>query len=430
MTHAGSVGEATPGPGPAARLRQVPAARELAQLGSLPGSALLEALGTSPEGLSTPEAERRLALYGPNVVTRERPPSIAREVIGRAINPLNALLLALALVSYALSDQRAAVLIASMVILSVTLGFIQEHRSNRAAARLRAMVRTTATVVRQSASGDSRSRDGPAELAIELLVPGDVIHLCAGDMVPADVRLLSAKDVFINQAALTGEAMPVEKAGGECEPTEDAFALRNVCFMGSNVVSGTAQAVVVQTGSRTCFGQLADTLVGPRALTSFDRGVDKFTWLMLAFIAVMVPTVFLINGLLKGDWLEALLFAVAVGVGLTPEMLPMIVTVNLAKGAIAMSRKRVIVKRLNSIQNFGAMDVLCTDKTGTLTQDRIILKHHFDIRGAESRETLEYAYLNSYYQTGLKNLLDVAVLQHVELEEHLQLDQRFEKVDE
>ncbi len=387
-------------------------------------------LETSADGLTEEESERRLGVCGPNIVTRARPQSIPREVIGRAINPLNGLLLVLALVSYVLSDQRAAILIATMVLLSVSLGFIQEHRSNRTAARLRAMVRTTATVRRPGGPGDGGASACWAEIAIERLVPGDVVHLSAGDMIPADVRLLAAKDLYLNQAALTGEAMPLEKQAAECEPRADSFELPNVCFMGSNVVSGTAQAVVVQTGARTSFGQLADSLVGARPLTSFDRGVDRFTWLMLGFIAVMVPTVFLINGLLKGEWLQALLFAVAVGVGLTPEMLPMIVTVNLAKGAIAMSRKRVIVKRLNSIQNFGAMDVLCTDKTGTLTQDRIILKHHFDLRGEESARVLEFAYLNSYYQSGLRNLLDVAVLKHVELEEHLQLEQRFEKVDE
>jgi P-type Mg2+ transporter len=250
-------------------------------------------------------------------------------------------------------------------------------------------------------------------------------------MIPADVRLLAAKDLFVNQSTLTGEAMPLEKSAGPCTGSmASPFELLNTCFMGSNVLSGVATGVVVQTGAHTCFGQLADTLIGARTLTSFDQGINRFTRLMLGFILIMVPAVFLINGLTKGDWLQALLFAVAVGVGLTPEMLPMIVTVNLAKGAIAMSRKRVIVKRLNSIQNFGAMDVLCTDKTGTLTQDKIILKRHLDIRGQDSARVLEFAYLNSYFQSGLKNLLDVAVLQHVELEEHLQLDRRYKKVDE
>ena len=200
--------------------------------------------------------------------------------------------------------------------------------------------------------------------------------------------------------------------------------------MGSNVLSGAGTAVVVQTGAGTYFGELAGMLIRQRAPTSFDKGVTRFTWLMIRFMAVMVPSVFVINGLTKGDWLEALMFALAVAVGLTPEMLPMIVTVNLAKGAIAMSRKRVIVKRLNAIQNFGAMDVLCTDKTGTLTQDKIILMHHFDLHGQESTRVLEYAYLNSHYQSGLKNLLDVAVLDHVEMKEHVQLEHRFEKIDE
>ena len=258
-----------------------------------------------------------------------------------------------------------------MVLLSVSLAFVQEHRSNHAAAKLRAMVRTTATVLRRSGTGEQ-----VLEVAIEQLVPGDVVRLSAGDLVPADVRVLAAKDLFLNEASLTGEAMPVEKSAATVDGRQDAPTdLPNVCFMGSNVLSGAGTAVVVQTGAGTYFGELAGMLVRERAPTSFDQGVARFTWLMIRFMAVMVPSVFVINGVTKGDWLEALMFALAVAVGLTPEMLPMIVTVNLAKGAIAMSRKRVIVKRLNAIQNFGAMDVLCTDKTGTLTQDKIILMH-------------------------------------------------------
>ena len=400
------------------------------------GAAVEEVLGSlasSLDGLTLSEAERRLATAGPNLITRKRQQSVAQELMGRSINPLNVLLLVLALVSYLLGDQPAALVIALMVVLSISLGFIQEHRSNTAAAKLRAMVRTTATVRRRkdhldaSATNDAHSM----EIPIEQLVPGDIVCLSAGDMIPADVRLLAAKDLFVNQSTLTGEAMPLEKSAGPCTGSmASPFELLNTCFMGSNVLSGVATGVVVQTGAHTCFGQLADTLIGARTLTSFDQGINRFTRLMLSFILIMVPAVFLINGLTKGDWLQALLFAVAVGVGLTPEMLPMIVTVNLAKGAIAMSRKRVIVKRLNSIQNFGAMDVLCTDKTGTLTQDKIILKRHLDIRGQDSARVLEFAYLNSYFQSGLKNLLDVAVLQHVELEEHLQLDRRYKKVDE
>ena len=377
------------------------------------------------EGLTSEAAATRLSALGPNLVAHERQQTVLEELIGRAKNPLNFLLLTLAAVSYSLGDTRATAVIAGMVVLSVSLAFVQEHRSNNAAARLRAMVRTTATVLRPGTSDQS------VEIPIEELVPGDVVRLSAGDMIPADLRVLTAKDLFLNEATLTGEAMPVEKSAAPVQDHAGAPTdLPNICFMGSNVLSGAATAIVVQCGAGTYFGELAGMLTRQRAETSFDKGVTRFTWLMIRFMAVMVPSVFVINGLTKGDWLEALMFALAVAVGLTPEMLPMIVTVNLAKGAIAMSRKRVIVKRLNAIQNFGAMDVLCTDKTGTLTQDKIILKHHFDLHGQESTRVLEYAYLNSHYQSGLKNLLDVAVLDHVEMREHLRLEHRFEKVDE
>ena len=384
---------------------------------------VLAALGSSEHGLTAEAAEGALEKHGPNILRLEDQKTILSEIAGRAKNPLNALLFTLAIVSAFIGDQRAAVVIILMILLSVTLGFIQEHRSNEAAAKLRAMVRTTATVRRQG-SGD-------AEIPIEQIVPGDIVLLSAGDAVPADLRLLSAKDLLINQSSLTGEAMPAEKTdavygGSSCS----LFDLPNICAAGSNVESGIAIGVVVETGPRTYFGQIAEKIAAQRVLTSFDKGINRFTWLMIRFIMVMVPAVFLINGLTKGNWLEALLFAVAVAVGLTPEMLPMIVTVNLAKGAISMSRKRVIVKRLNSIQNFGAMDVLCTDKTGTLTQDRIILKRCLDLNGEESRLVLEYAYLNSHYQLGIKNLLDRAVLEHAELKEHLQPEHRYKKIDE
>ncbi len=384
-------------------------------------------LGSTENGLSAAEAEERLAQYGPNLVTRERKPSIAQELWNRTKNPLNALLLTLAIVSYALGDLRAAIVIATMVVLAITTAFIQEHRSNEAAARLRAMVKTTATV-RRAGSSDG---NGFVEVPMETLVPGDVVRLSAGDMIPADLRLLETKDLFVNQSALTGEAMPAEKFGHACDQSSsNPFDLHNICFMGANVVSGYATGVIVRTGGATFFGQLADEIAGRRVPTAFDQGVNRFTWLMIRFMLVMVPAVFVINGFTKGDWLEALLFSVAVAVGLTPEMLPMIVAVNLAKGAIAMARQKVIVKRLNAIQNFGAMDVLCTDKTGTLTQDRIILKRHLDIRGEESARVLQYAYLNSHFQSGLKNLLDVAVLQHVDLHKILGIDDGFSKIDE
>ena len=386
-----------------------------------------ELVDSSFAGLTAEEAERRLETYGRNLVTRERKPTILQEIWGRARSPLNALLLTLAVVSYFLGDVRAAIVIALMVLLAISTAFIQEHRSNEAAARLRAMVKTTVSVRRRPVSGVGDF----AEVPLDTLVPGDVVQLSAGDMIPADLRLVEAKDLFINQSALTGEAMPAEKYAHACEQHfDDVFDLPNICFMGANVISGYATGVIVRTGGHTFFGKLADEIAGRRVPTAFDQGINRFTWLMIKFIMVMVPLVFLINGLTKHDWLEALLFAVAVAVGLTPEMLPMIVTVNLTKGATAMSRKKVIVKRLNAIQNFGAMNILCTDKTGTLTQDRIILKRHLDIRGEESERVLQYAYLNSHFQSGLKNLLDVAVLQHVELHRTLGIDQGFAKIDE
>ena len=387
----------------------------------------LQRLSSTAVGLTPRQVKARLRSAGPNQVAREARHTILGELVGRSINPLNALLLALATTSYFLGDQRAAIMIAVMVVLSISLGFIQEHRSNNAADKLRRMVLITATVRRQVAAAANDHVDVP----IEQLVPGDIVLLSAGDMIPADLRLISAKDLFINQSTLTGEAMPIEKVAAVHSGTaETPFDLPNICFMGSAVVSGVGCGVVVLTGPRTAFGVVASAIAEQRVLTSFDKGIARFTWVMLGFIVVMAPLVFVINGLTKGNWLEALLFAVAVAVGLTPEMLPMIVTVNLAMGALAMSRRKVIVKRLNSIQNFGAMNVLCTDKTGTLTQDRIILKRHLDIRGGEFDRVLEYAYLNSFHQSGLKNLLDVAVLKHVELEGGLKVQERFQKIDE
>jgi Mg2+-importing ATPase len=295
-------------------------------------------------------------------------------------------------------------------------------RADQAAEKLQAMVSNTATLV----------RDGKeAEVPLKMLVPGDIIRLAAGDMVPADVRVLSAKDLFLNQAALTGESLPVERrADATSADIQNPLDLPNLCFLGSNVESGSATAVVILTGDKTYFGSLAASIVGQRPLTSFDKGVNRFTWLMIRFIAVMVPAVFLINGLSKHNWLEAFLFAMAVAVGLTPEMLPMIVTVNLSKGALAMARKKVIVKRLNAIQNFGAMDVLCTDKTGTLTQGKIVLEKHLDAHGDPSEKVLQFGYLNSYHQTGLKNLLDEAILDHEELEARLKANEKYRKIDE
>jgi Mg2+-importing ATPase len=309
-----------------------------------------------------------------------------------------------------------------MVILGIVLRYVQESRADNAAEQLKAMVRTTTTVIRE---GQRK------EISLKELVPGDIVALAAGDMIPADVRVISAKDLFLNQAALTGESLPVEKTHAVVDVSvENPLEMINICFLGSNIESGTGTAVVIQTGSGTYFGSLANSIVGQRVLTSFDKGVNQFTWLMISFMIVMVPLVFLFNGLSKHDWLEAFLFALAVAVGLTPEMLPMIVTVNLSKGAISMSRKKVIVKRLNAIQNFGAMDVLCTDKTGTITEGKIVLEKHMDVKGNPSQRVLDYGYMNSYYQTGLKNLMDEAILNHGDLNDKLQVDELYRKIDE
>jgi Mg2+-importing ATPase len=394
----------------------------LLELARCDEATVLARLDSRPEGLTEAEIAPRERTYGPNQIARTKRRSKPRLLLDNVRNPLIILLLVLSLVSYLTGDLRAAVVVLVMVVLGVVLRFVQELRADNAAAQLQAMVRSTATVVRGSKD---------VEIPLSGLVPGDVVRLGAGDMVPADVRLLATKDLFLNQSALTGEALPVEKRAGPAPSEIDSpLELPSVCFLGSNVESGAGTAVVVRTGGRTYFGALAASIGGERQLTSFDKGVNGFTWLMIRFIGVMVPTVFLINGLSRGNWVEAFLFAVAVAVGLTPEMLPMIVTVNLSKGALAMAREKVIVKRLNSIQNLGAMDVLCTDKTGTLTEGRIVLEQHVDGRGHPSDRVLHYGYLNSYHHTGLKNLLDEAILDHEELEERLKAKEKYRKIDE
>ena len=338
--------------------------RELLESAQGDIAVVLQRLRTEATGLTVNEARARLKQYGPNEIAKEKNKSAMMRLISNVKNPLVILLMALGLVSYLTGDIRATIMIFAMVLLGVFLRFFQELRSDKAAEKLKAMVSTVTDVFR---AGEKK------EIPLKELVPGDIVLLSAGDMVPADVRLISAKDLHINQAALTGESLPIEKsAEGLANPSGDPLEMQNICFLGSNVEVGSATAVVIVTGSSTYLGSLATSIAGERELTGFDKGINKFAWLMIQFIMVMVPLVFLLNGFSKGNWLEAFLFAMAVAVGLTPEMLPMIVTVNLSKGAISMSRKKVIVKRLNAIQNFGAMDVLCTDKTGTLTEGKTV----------------------------------------------------------
>jgi P-type Mg2+ transporter len=382
---------------------------------------LLHDLRTSLAGLSQADAEERARTAGPNEVAQERRQGWFVRLLKITRNPLVILLTTLSAVSFLTGDARAGSVMAMMVALSVGLRFWQEARADAAAEKLKAMIHVTATVVRD---GEAR------EVPLRELVPGDIVRLAAGDMIPGDVRLLSSKDLFVSQGSLTGESLAVEKfhdpeTNDEASPTE----LKNICFMGTSVESGTATAVVVTTGVQTYFGSMARSITGERVQTSFDQGLNRFTWLMMELMAVMVPLVFLINGFTKHDWKGAFFFALAVAVGLTPEMLPMIVSVCLSNGALVMSRKKVIVKRLNSIQNFGGMDVLRTDKTGTLTEDRVVLMRHCNVAGRESDDVLLDGYLISYFQTGLKNLLDRAILNSSDFHAKAVVE-KYKKLDE
>ncbi|EPM1661434.1 magnesium-translocating P-type ATPase [Acinetobacter baumannii] len=405
---------------------------------------LLKQFDTHLTGLTEEQAHTQQMTVGLNEVTHEKPLTWWQHLWYCYRNPFNILLSLLALIAFFTDDLTGSTIISVMVILSTLLRYWQEAKSNQAADALKVMVSNTATVLRHQVSAEDlelmHERYGidtknqtthQFEIPIQYLVPGDVILLSAGDMIPADCRILSAKDLFVSQAAMTGESMPVEKFPLQKNLEEtSALELDNIVFMGTNIVSGSAQAVVLSTGIQTYFGALAHRVTATdRSTTAFQMGVNKVSWLLIRFMLVMAPVVLFINGFTKGDWAEAFLFALSVAVGLTPEMLPMIVTSTLAKGAVFLSKKKVIVKRLDAIQNFGAMDVLCTDKTGTLTQDKIFLSQHIDVQGGKSDFVLMQAFLNSYYQTGLKNLLDVAVLEAGDDQIKIQ-KLRYKKLDE
>ena len=405
------------GPGKAG-LRVSPAVVEIA---ALDPAAVYRRLATRAGGLTSAEAAARLVEHGPNLLARDHRPGFTRLLWRAAINPLVVLLAVLATVSFSTGDARAGTMMALMIVLSVGLKLYQEAKADSVAAKLKALISVRATALR-----DGQVR----EIPLAQLVPGDLVRLAAGDMVPGDVRIVQAKDLFVSQAALTGESFPVEKhaldgAGNSAAPLE----LATVAFLGTSVESGSASAVVIATGKETYLGGMADAMSEPPVATAFDRDISRFTWLLLRFMFVMVPLVFLTNWLTKGNWAEAFFFALAVAVGLTPEMLPMIVTVCLSKGAVAMGKRKVIVKRLNAIQNLGAMDILCTDKTGTLTLDRVLLERHCDVTLRENDDILALAYTNSHFQTGLKNVLDRAVLAHEETHAHARIPE-FTKIDE
>ncbi|CAK9886744.1 MAG: Magnesium-transporting ATPase, P-type 1 [Candidatus Erwinia impunctatus] len=407
----------------------------------------LARLNTQRNGLTAEDAAERLDHYGKNHVVNEKAPPAWVQLIQAFNNPFIWVLMILATISfftdYVLpvrqgeeTDLTAVTIMLIMITLSGLLRFWQEYRTNKAAEALKSMVHTTATVIRRQGASSPAVK---SDIALQDVVPGDLVFLSAGDMIPADVRLLSTRDLFVSQAALTGEAIPVEKFNPEDQQTNssekhdsdrDLLNFPGICLMGTSVASGTATAVVVATGEKTWFGSLAKSVVGSRPQTAFDRGVNSVSWLLIRFMLVMVPIVLLINGFTKGDWSDALLFALAVAVGLTPEMLPMIVSSNLAKGAIALSRQKVVVKRLNAIQNFGAMEILCTDKTGTLTQDHIILEQHLDAWGHSNDRVLQLAWLNSRHQSGVKNLMDKAILRFSQGATAVGGLYRYQKVDE
>ncbi len=383
----------------------------------LPITELRAKMGISEQGLTDQQAVEQLEEVGPNRVISAQRENWAIDIFRRCKHPLVIQLLVILVVSYAMGDPYSGTVVLMMILISVGLSYVQEARSTNAMRSLQKMVRTVAMVVR---SGQEK------EIEIEEVVPGDTVVLAAGSIIPADLRILTAKDFFVSQSALTGESMPIEKSTEPPENTPNPLEACNACFMGSNVVSGSATGLVLLTGRSTVFGKISERLAKRKETTSFEKGIHGFTMLMVRCMVVMVAIVFLIIGATKHNWSEALFFGLSIAVGLTPEMLPMILTVCLSKGALLMSKKKVIVRRLDAIQNFGAMDVLCTDKTGTLTQDRVVLERHVDVTGRESEDVLRYAWMNSYYQTGLRNLLDRAVLAHTELD----VDRNCIKVDE
>lgn len=392
---------------------------------------LFSKFGWSENGLSAIQVEKSQDDYGRNIVTHGEKESLFTRIYKAFINPFTAILFVLALVSVFTDIILAApedkscitvVIITTMVMISGILRFVQETRSGNAAAKLSKMIHATTCV--------ERVETGKAEISLEEVVVGDIIHLSAGDMIPADVRILTAKDLFVSQSALTGESEPVEKQPAHGTNAEMMTDISNLAFMGSNVISGSTVAVAVAVGNDTMLGSMAKELSAKAPKTSFEKGVNSVSWVLIRFMLIMVPVVLFVNGFTKGDWLEATLFGISVAVGLTPEMLPMIVTTSLAKGAIAMSQKKVIVKNLTAIQNLGSIDILCTDKTGTLTQDKVVLEYHLDIQGNEDDRVLRHAFLNSYYQTGLKNLIDVAIISRQEEFGDNSIKNAYTKVDE
>lgn len=402
---------------------------------------ILDHFGSSFNGLKNENVEKQKEKYGNNKIIYQKQKSVLNRIIGAFINPFTMILLTLAIVSFVTDvllpiihkeleemDMLTVIIILTMVLISGLLRFVQETRSGNAAKKLLDMITTTTCI--------ERKETGKSEIPLNEVVVGDIVHLAAGDMIPADIRIIQQKDLFISQASLTGESEPVEKFSYVTKENYDSFTdYPNLVFMGNNVISGTAKGVVIEVGNNTMFGTIAKSINSEPVITSFEKGVNSVTWVLIRFMLIMVPLVLFVNGFTKGNWMEAFLFAISIAVGLTPEMLPMIVTTCLAKGAVSMSKKKTIIKNLNSIQNFGAMDILCTDKTGTLTQNKVILEYHLDVHGKENNRVLKHAFLNSYYQTGLKNLIDIAIINRATEEKNKNKTLKnlaliYEKIDE
>ena len=373
----------------------------------LPVAALLENLNSSPSGLSSKEAALRLAHFGPNLIHAERKRALVLQFLAKFRNPLVIILLTASALSAFTGDATSFFIIGAIVLISVTLDFVQEYRAGQAAERLRQSVAVRGQVLREGK---------PLEIPLAEMVPGDVALLSAGNLVPCDGRVLEAKDFFVNQALLTGEPFPVEKAAGELPGEPDVLAAGNTVLLGTSVISGTAKVLMCRTGQNTELGEIADTLLAKAPATAFEQGTQHFGFLIMRMTVLLVLFVLLVNAFFHRPWLESFLFAVALAVGLTPELLPMVVSVTLSRGALRMAANKVIVKRLASIHNLGSMDVFCTDKTGTLTEARIHLERHIDPLGRESDRVLQLAYFNSFFETGLKSPLDDAILEHQEID--------------
>lgn len=407
--------------------------KKLLNLSKMDLQKVYKELNTDIKGLTMNEVENRIEQYGLNQVEHEKPIPWYIQLFKAFINPFILVLLVLAGVSLitdvilvAPEDRSftTVIVVGVMVTISGLLKFSEEFKSNKAAEKLKQLVRTTAAVYRKESD--------IKEIDMSEIVPGDIVYLAAGDMIPADVRIITSKDLFVSQSSLTGESEPVEKYSVLKNANEDLSVseLDNICLLGTNIISGSATAVVISTGNDTYLGTMASTLTETKNLTSFEKGINSVSMLLIKFMFVMVPIVFFINGITKGNWLQALLFAISIAVGLTPEMLPMIVTTNLAKGAVVMAKRKTVVKKLDAIQNFGAMDVLCTDKTGTLTLDKIVVERYLNIHGEQDQRVLRHAYLNSFYQTGLRNLMDIAILEHGNEKGFKELEKNYLKVDE